>query len=283
MSSQASAAFRRLHAPGQLLVLPNAWDAASARLIEGAGATAIATTSSGVCWARGYPDGKALPLAVLVGAVAEIVRVTRLPVSADVEAGYSADPQRVAETVSAVIGAGAVGINLEDGSAPPELLAAKISAVKQAARRAGVDLFVNARTDVYLKRLAPPERAVAETIARGKRYQEAGCDGLFVPGLSQRDAIQAIAGGVALPLNVMLLPGLAPVAELRAWGVRRLSAGSAVAAAAFGAARLAAKQLLAEGRYKRLFAEPVTYPEMNALFPEAGKPPSGDERRSTGD
>ena len=193
MSSQASAAFRRLHAPGQLLVLPNAWDAASARLIESVGATAIATTSSGVCWARGYPDGKALPLAVLVGAVAEIVRVTRLPVSADVEAGYSADPQRVAETVSAVIGAGAVGINLEDGSAPPELLAAKITAVKQAARRAGVDLFVNARTDVYLKRLAPPERAVAETIARGKRYQEAGCDGLFVPGLSQRDAIQAIA------------------------------------------------------------------------------------------
>jgi 2-methylisocitrate lyase-like PEP mutase family enzyme len=268
MSSQASAAnFRRLHAPGQLLVLPNAWDAASARLIEGVGAAAIATTSSGVCWARGYPDGKALPLAVLLGAIAEIVRVTRLPVSADVEGGYSADPQRVAETVAAVIGAGAVGINLEDGSAPPELLAAKIAAVKQAARRAGIDLFVNARTDVYLKRLVAPERAIEETIARGKRYQEAGCDGLFVPGLSRLDAMKAIAGAVALPLNVMLLPNLPPVAELRASGVRRLSAGSAVAAAAFGTARRLARQLLEEGRYEGLFAEPVAYAEMNALFP----------------
>ena len=271
MSNQGpAAAFRRLHATGQLLVLPNAWDAGSARLIESLGAAAIATTSSGLCWARGYADGKLLPLSVLVGAVAEIARVTSLPLSVDVEAGYSADPQRVAEMVSAVIEAGAVGINLEDGSGPPELLAAKIAAVKQAARRSGVDLFVNARTDVYLKKLAPPERAVDETVARGRRYQEAGCDGLFVPGLRERDAIQAIAGAVALPLNVMVLPSLPPVADLRACGVRRVSAGSAVAAAALGAARRAAKQLLAEGRYESLYAEPVAYAEMNALFPPPG-------------
>lgn len=272
MSSQDLAArFRQLHAPGQLLVLPNAWDAGSARLIESLGANAIATTSSGLCWARGYADGKALPLEVLVAAIAEIARVTSVPLSADVEAGYSAEPARVAETVRAVIDAGAVGINLEDGTGAPELLAAKIGAVKQAARAAGVDLFVNARTDVYLKRLAPPERAIEETLARAKRYQEAGCDGLFVPGLARREAIEAIASAVALPLNVMLLPNLPPVAELRASGVRRVSAGGAVASAALGAARRATKQLLEEGRYESLFADAVAYPEMNALFPGPAK------------
>ncbi len=263
--------FRQLHAPGQLLVLPNAWDPGSARMIESLGAAAIATTSSGLCWARGYADGKSPPLEMLVAAIAEIVRVTRLPVSADVEAGYSAEPARVAETVRAVIDAGAVGINLEDGSGAPELLAAKIGAVKLAARGAGVDLFVNARTDVYLKRLVAPERAIEETLARARRYQGAGCDGLFVPGLSRRDAIEAIVAATPLPLNVMLLPNLAPVAELRAWGVRRVSAGSGVAAAALGAARRATKQLLEEGRYESLFAEPVAYAEMNALFTESGK------------
>jgi len=264
---ERASAFHRLHAPGQLLVLPNAWDAASARLMESLGAAAIATTSSGLCWSHGYADGRSIPREILVGAVAEIVRVTSLPVSVDVEAGYAAEPKRVAETVVAVIDAGAVGINLEDGSAPPELLAAKIEAVKQAAKASGVDLFVNARTDVYLKRLTPPERAASETIARARRYAEAGCDGLFVPGLAETGAIRAIAAAGRVPLNLMVLPQLPPVAELRACGVRRVSAGSAVCAAALGAARRAAKQLLAEGRYESLFSEPVAYAEMNALFP----------------
>jgi len=261
-----ASAFRRLHAPGELLVLPNAWDPASARLMESLGATAIATTSAGLCWAHGYSDGKAIPLETLTAAVREIVRVTRLPVSADVEAGYADDAAGVARTVAAVIEAGAVGINLEDGSAPPELLAVKIGAVKQAAKRAGVDLFVNARADVYLRGLTPPERAVEETIARGRRYAEAGADGFFVPGLSQPDAIRAVTGAISLPVNLLVLPKLAPVAELRGWGVRRLSAGSSICAAALGTARRAAKQLLSEGRYDELYAGPVAYAEMNALF-----------------
>jgi len=267
----AASRFRSLHAPGELLVLPNAWDAGSAKLIESLGARAIATTSAGLCWARGYADGKSPPAATIVAAIEEIVRVTSLPVSADIEGGYARDPAGAAETVRAVIGAGAVGINLEDGSEPPELLVAKIGAVKQAARGAGVDLFVNARTDVYLHRLVAPERALAETLARAKRYQEAGCDGLFVPGVSRRDEIEAIVGAVALPLNVLVLPKLASVTELRALGVRRLSAGSAVAAAALGAARRATRQLLEEGRYEGLYADPIPYPEMNALFAPPGK------------
>lgn len=264
------ATFRDLHAPGRLLILPNAWDAGSARLIEDCGAAAIATTSSGVAWARGYPDGNALPTRVLAAAVAEIARVIRVPLSADVEAGYSDDPRAVAETVTAVMSAGAVGINLEDGAGPPDLLCAKIEAVKAAAAKGGVDLFVNARTDVFLKRLVPPERAVDETIERARRYRAAGCDGVFVPALAEAAAIRAIVAGVApLPLNAMAYPGLPDAAGLRELGVRRLSAGAAVAAAALGRARSRARAFLADGVSEALFDENVEYGPTNALFPRS--------------
>jgi len=262
--------FRELHAPGRLLILPNAWDAGSARLIQECGAAAIATTSSGVAWARGYPDGNALPTRVLATAIAEIARVIGVPLSADVEAGYSDDPRAVAETVKAVIGAGAVGINLEDGAGTPDLLCAKIEAVRAAAALAGVDLFVNARTDVFLKRLAPPDRAVEATIERARRYRAAGCDGIFVPGLAEPEAIRALVAGVApLPLNVMAYPGLPAASGLRELGVRRLSAGAALASAALGRARSRAGAFLADGRSEALFDETVEYGPTNALFPRS--------------
>ncbi len=258
--------FRDLHAPGRLLRLPNAWDAGSARLIEASGAAAIATTSAGLAWARGYRDGDVLPGSVLVAAIAEIARVISVPLSADVEGGYAEDPGAVGDTIAAVIDAGAVGVNLEDGGGPVDLLCAKIEVAKQVASRAGVDLFVNARTDVYLRGLVPKERAVAESIARGHRYRAAGCDGFFVPKISAAEEIRAIAGAVALPLNVLVMPGLAPVAELQALGVRRVSAGSGIAAAAFGVAQRATTQFLEDGRYDAMFETSADYRAMNDLF-----------------
>jgi 2-methylisocitrate lyase-like PEP mutase family enzyme len=255
--------FRRLHGPGELLVLPNAWDAASARLIESCGATAIATTSAGVAWAHGYPDGDALPPTVLTTAAAEIVRVVSVPLSVDVEGGYSDDPRAAAGTVAAVVAAGAVGINLEDGAASPELLCAKVAAVRAAA---GAGLFINVRTDVYLRGLVPPERAVHETIERGRRYQAAGCDGLFVPGLSDAGAIREIVQALDLPLNVMIVPGLPSVSELRALGVRRLSAGSGIAQGAYGFTRAAATGLLRDGLYDAVPGPAVGYGELNVLL-----------------
>jgi 2-methylisocitrate lyase-like PEP mutase family enzyme len=262
--------FRDLQAPGRLLILPNAWDAGSARVIEDAGAEAIATTSSGVAWARGYPDGNALPTRSLAASIGEIVRVIRVPLSADVEAGYSDDPRAVGETVAAVIGAGAVGINLEDGAGPPDLLCAKIEAVRAAALRADVDLFVNARTDVYLKQLVPAEKAIEATIERAKRYRAAGCDGVFVPGLADESAIRAVVAGIApLPLNVMAYAGLPAAVELRALGVRRLSAGAAIASAALGRVRSRARAFLSDGRSEPLFDDSVAYGPTNALFPRS--------------
>jgi len=260
--------FRELHAPGRILVVANAWDAGSARLLESCGAPAIATTSAGLAWSRGYADGNVLPGRVLAAAVAEIARVISVPLSVDFEAGYSSDPAKVAESIGPILDAGAVGINLEDGSDAPDLLCAKIAALRSAAQKQGVDLFVNARTDVYLRRLVPAERAEAEAIERGKKYLAAGADGFFVPALADPVSIRAVVAAVPLPLNLLIVPGLAPVAELQSLGVRRVSAGSGITQSAYGLAKRAALQLLKEGRYDLLQERGLTHPELNALFAE---------------
>jgi 2-methylisocitrate lyase-like PEP mutase family enzyme len=268
-SSSSATRFRALHAKGELLLLPNAWDAGSARLFEAAGARAIATTSAGLAWSCGWPDGDALPARMLAEAVAAIARVVSVPISADVEGGYAEDAAAVGDTVAALAGAGVVGINLEDGSAAPEVLCAKIEAVKRAAARAGTDVFVNARTDVYLRGLVAPDRALDETLARGRRYRDAGADGFFVPRLSEREAIRTVASEIELPLNLLVGPGLAAPAELQSLGVRRVSAGSGLAAAAYGVARRAAVSFLERGDYAPMFETPVPYAEMNGLLARA--------------
>jgi 2-methylisocitrate lyase-like PEP mutase family enzyme len=261
------ATFRALHAPGELLLLANAWDAGSARLLEARGAPAIATTSAGLAWSRGYADGDRLPPSVLAGALAEIARVVSVPLSVDIEGGYSSEPHVVAETVRTVLDAGGVGINLEDGNSPPELLCRKIEAVRGVAAKAGADLFVNARCDIYLHRLAPREDALAQTLERASAYQAAGCDGVFVPGVREAAAIREIVGALAgLPLNLLWRPGLPALAELRALGVRRLSAGSALAQRAHGIVSRCALRFLEQGDFDA--NDPViAHPEMNALFP----------------
>lgn len=261
-----AARFRILHAPGNILVLPNAWDAASARVAEDCGAAAIATSSAAVAWSQGYGDGEKIPKETMLSVVADIVRVARIPVSADSEAGYSDDPESVGDFVVALARAGAVGINLEDGRSPPELLAAKIAAIKRACALASVDVFVNARTDVYLKALVPAENAVAESIARGERYRDAGADGLFVAGVTDAAAMRKISTAVNLPLNVLVRPGMVPIAQLRDAGVRRVSTGSETRRAALGAYRRAAKELLEQGRYDTLYSEADGCPNLNALM-----------------
>jgi 2-methylisocitrate lyase-like PEP mutase family enzyme len=258
--------FRRLHAGPDVLLLANCWDAGSARLTASLGARAVATTSAGVAWAHGYPDGDALPLDRLLATVRAIARVIDVPLTVDVEGGYSDQPAAVADTIAAVIDAGAVGINLEDGRSPPALLAAKIALVKAAAARAGVDLFVNARTDVYLKGLVPPAERVAETLARAAIYRDAGADGLFVPLAIDLGEIKTIADAARLPLNLLAWPGLPAPAELAALGVRRLSAGSAIPQALWTLAATRARAFLTDGRSEPLCADLTTHATINALF-----------------
>jgi 2-methylisocitrate lyase-like PEP mutase family enzyme len=260
-TSGPAAEFRRLHADG-ILVLANVWDAMSARLVAGLGARAIATTSAGVAWSNGYPDGDRLPVPLLLGAVERIARVVSVPLTVDCESGYAADPSAVAEVVAAVADAGAVGINIEDGFDPPHLLAAKIERI----RARGTDVFVNVRTDVYLKGLAAPERRVEETLRRGALYRAAGADGLFVPGVVDRDEIRAITSACGLPVNVLVRAGLPHAAELASLGVRRLSAGSDVAEAVLGRAAALVRAFLADGASEPLAEGALPYPDVQDLM-----------------
>jgi len=262
--------FGRLHAEG-LLILPNAWDAGSARLIESVGAKALATTSAGVAWSHGYADGNQLPVRLLLATVNEIARLIRVPLSVDLEGGYSDDPAAVGETVAAVIEAGAVGINIEDGPGDPDLLRAKIEQAKNAGVRRGVRLFVNARTDVYLRGV-PTERRVEETLARAELYRTAGADGIFVPGLVDAAEIRAIVEASRVPLNVMALPKLPPAAELEALGVRRLSAGAGIAEVLFAKTASLAAAFLRTADSRALTKGAMSYPEINALMADRPKP-----------
>ena len=263
--SQADRAtlFHHLHQGPDVLVLANAWDAGSARLIESLGAKAIATTSSGLAWTHGYQDGDQLPIDIHAATVRDIVRAVSLPVTIDAEGGYSDDPKAAGAAVRQLVDAGAIGINLEDGGGSPELMCAKIVAIRAAA---GIDLFINARTDVYLRGLAPPERRVEETLSRAVRYAAAGASGLFVPGATDAEEIRALAAGSSLPLNIMARPGLPSLAEMKALGVRRLSAGGAISQALWGQARILAADFLASGPSDALFAGAMTYPDLNALM-----------------
>ena len=266
VSAPASAAtFRALHQRG-LLVLPNAWDAGSARLIAARGAKAIATSSAAVAWSHGYADGDVLPVSLLVASVAGIVRSVNVPVSVDVEGGYAADARGVGETIARVIDAGGVGINIEDGTADPALLCAKIEEIKRVAATQRVDLFVNARTDVYLAGLAPAERRVDETLARAERYRSAGADGIFVPGVVDVGEIRRIASGVGMPLNVLARKGLPSASELEGLGVRRLSAGSGLAQAMFGHIAALTDAFLRTGASDPLGEGAMVYGDINALM-----------------
>jgi 2-methylisocitrate lyase-like PEP mutase family enzyme len=259
-------AFHDLHAGPAVLLLANAWDAGSARLIESLGARAIATTSAGVAWSHGYPDGDALPTALVIATTAAIARVIRVPLTVDIEGGYSGDPAAVGRLVGELIEAGAVGVNLEDGSAPPELLCAKIAAARKVADELGVALYINARTDVYLRELVPEPDRVAETCARAARYKAAGASGIFAPAAREPTAIAAIARAVELPLNVLAWPGLPPVAELAALGVRRLSAGSAISQAAASRSAAIATAFLRDGTREPASESALTHRDLNALF-----------------
>lgn len=276
----AYAEFRKLHHGDRVLMLANAWDAVSAAIFAAAGSKAIATSSAGLAWSRGYADGNALPRASLLSAVSAICAVAgEKPVTVDIEGGYSDSADDVADLVVQLCGLGIAGINLEDGNGAPALLVAKIVAIKRRLRQAGLDVFVNARTDVFLRELVSEGEAVREAIARAKRYESAGADGIFVPDLKQRDEIRSVADGVDLPLNVLAVPHLAPASELYDFGVRRVSAGASLAKLALGTARAAAESFLRDGYSEALFSSrSVDYGETNALLRGGTvEPPSSTE------
>jgi 2-methylisocitrate lyase-like PEP mutase family enzyme len=271
--SEQARRFHALHRGPGLLAILNAWDAGSARVFEQAGCAAIGTTSAGIAFALGRPDGEALTRAELVEATARIAAATTLPLTADVESGYGATPAEVGETVAAVIEAGAVGVNVEDlapgGGARLRDLddqCARLRAARDAAENAGVPLFLNARTDAAWLGVGPDEERLELIAARARAYAEAGADGLFVPGLSDPDELAAVVAATPLPLNVLASRTTPPLDELERIGVRRLSVGSGPVRAALDLAARIALEVLETGNSELMVAGTLTYREANALF-----------------
>ncbi|MDH6128978.1 isocitrate lyase/phosphoenolpyruvate mutase family protein [Kitasatospora sp. GP82] len=264
--------FTDLHRPGDPLVLANVWDAASARLVAAAGAQAIATASASVSWTLGAQDGGGLDRDRALAQTALVAGAVELPVTADLESGFAETAAGVGETVTALLATGAIGVNLEDGLdggarelRPVGEAAERIAAARAAADAAGVPLYINARTDVFLRGIGEPQGRLDAAIARGLAYVEAGASGVFVPGSADPAVIAALAEALPVPLNVLAAPGAPTVAELAALGVGRISLGPGLAEVAYAAVRRAAREVYAKGTYGGL-ADGLSYPELNGLF-----------------
>jgi 2-methylisocitrate lyase-like PEP mutase family enzyme len=268
-----AAALLDLHRPGHPLVLVNVWDAGSARVVEAAGAAAIATGSAGVAYALGRPDGERLARAEMMAVVRSVVSAVGLPVTADVEAGYGLAPDDVADTVAAVLEAGAVGINLEDvdPSGAHDVLIDlddqldRILAARARAQRAGVHLVVNARCDVYLGGIGDPQARLATAVDRANAYLEAGADCAFIPAVADAAAISALVAGVQGPVNVLATPASPSVGELARLGVARISLGSWPARAALALLDRIVREVQGGGTFDGL-AGALPYPQAQRLF-----------------
>ena len=250
---------RALHEPGQPVVFVNAWDCASARVVEKAGAPAIATTSAGVAFAQGYPDGQRISPERMLEVVARICEAVSVPVTADLESGYGDSVESLDRTVAGMLDAGAVGLNLEDHSGAatdplvqPELQLDKIRAVREAGERRGVRIVLNARTDSYLRGLGSSEEMFEETIRRGESYRDAGADCIFVPGVLDPAVIGEIVRRLRCPVNILAVAGSPPVAELARLGVARVSLGSGPMRAAMTVVRRLAEEVAAKGTFSTL-------------------------------
>jgi 2-methylisocitrate lyase-like PEP mutase family enzyme len=275
--SAKAAAFRGLHAEGSVpLVLVNVWDAASARLVEEAGAHALATSSSAISWSLGFPDGNQLPRALAMAALGRIAAATDLPVTADIETGYAGadgvfDDALLRQTVTAVLEAGAVGVNIEDSGGEPLTdvaeQARRIGIIRTMAEEAGVRLFINARTDTYLSGRFR-ERAFEETLRRVPAYLAAGADGIFVPGVTDLHILHELSRRIPAPLNALAGVGAPSVGELHDAGVRRISIGGNSAKAAYATVSRVATEVLGDGNWSEL-AGARSHAEMDALFARA--------------
>ena len=225
--------FKDLHVKGSPLILTNIWDAGSAKVVAKNGAKAIATSSFAVAAAHGFRDSESCPLELVIANLERITKIVELPVSLDFEAGYSTTPEGVGETIALVIQAGAIGINFEDQIIGGEVLYSideqceRIAVARAAATSLDLDLFINARTDVYLKNrpAEQTEQHLKEVIERGNAYAKAGASGFFVPGLLDTATIETLCKQVDLPINIMLMDKDLKPEQFAPLGVARISTG----------------------------------------------------------
>jgi 2-methylisocitrate lyase-like PEP mutase family enzyme len=266
--TQKAERFMELHRSEKPLLLPNAWDAASARIFEDAGFPAIGTTSAGIANALGYRDGERISREEMLEVVGRIAAAVDVPVTADMEAGYG----DAGETVRRVIEAGAVGLNLEDSDAKSGALVdlnSQCEAIRHAcgvASDRGIPVVLNARTDVFWRQIGAPETRLAEAIRRLRAYSQAGARCVFAPGIRDESAVRGLVQGLDLPLNILYTAGGPSIARLAELGVARVSIGSAGMRAVMGFVQRMARELLRHGSTPLLSEGALNYNDANALF-----------------
>jgi 2-methylisocitrate lyase-like PEP mutase family enzyme len=262
-------AFRALHGGPAILVLPNAWDVISARVYEEAGFPAVATSSAGLANSLGYADGNVLDIELHLATLERLVRALDVPLSADVESGYAADTGSLAAFVRRLAATGVAGYNLEDIRDEGELYEVDVARERVgAAREAAPDLFLNARTDVYLAQIGPQETRFERTVERLHAFAEAGADGVFVPGVADAETIGKLAAAAPLPLNVLAGPQVPDAAALQRLGVHRVSVGSSAMRRTLGVLREIAHELRDSGTFTFTRQPSVSYADANALLRE---------------
>lgn len=275
--TQAEKATRllELHHSDNPLVLVNVWDAASACIVEQAGFPAVASSSAGVANALGYPDGQKLTWPEMVGAIKKIAAAVKVPVTGDIEAGFSSSVRDLERSIEDVIAAGAVGVNLEDAlpghgehgalySLDDQL--ARIDTTRKTGEKNGIHIVINARTDAYWQKGPSPEEALRNTVERGKAYLKAGADCIFVPGLKDLKHIATVVNELKAPINILATIGAPSIPELKQMGVKRISMGSGPMRAVMGLLRRICREAQTTGTYSSLLDGAVTYAEMNGLF-----------------
>ncbi len=266
-------AFKALHQRQDLFILPNAWDAASARVFEKAGFSAIGTTSAGIAASLGYQDGQQIPVREMMDAIKRIVSAVKLPVTADIEAGYSEEIEKVLEVVREVLAIGVAGINIEDSTGIKEnpmfdipSQVAKIRAIRKMVATAEKTLVINARIDLFYLGIYDKQRATQETIERAHAYLEAGADCIFIFGVTDKAILSQLVKAISGPINFLAGPGMPSVAELKLMGVRRLSLGSGAMRATLGTLEQISTELLQNGTYNKLTEKAVPYGELQKFF-----------------
>ena len=263
--SEKSRLFAGLHHQHDILILPNAWDAASARIFEQAGFPAIGTTSAGIAFSLGFPDGERVPWPEHLEVLRCILRSVTVPMTADIEGGYG-DLARVIRDVAA---AGIAGVNLEDVQPEPNDGDVLFSVAEQISRIRKVkqaSLFLNARTDVFWLAVGPAEQRLQLTIHRVKAFVEAGADCVFVPGLHDPGMIAEITSAAGAPVNILGGVGVPSIPELQKLGVKRVSVGSGPMRSAMGHTWRIAEELRTKGTYESIIDGAISYADANRLF-----------------
>ncbi|MCE7071724.1 isocitrate lyase/phosphoenolpyruvate mutase family protein [Dyadobacter sp. CY327] len=230
--SEKADLLKKLHYSKQMLVLPNIWDVTGAALLEETGYPAVATASAAIARAHGYQDGEKIPFELALNVIGQIVNAVEVPVTADIESGYATDLQGLKANVRKILATGVAGINIEDSDPkinqllPVDLQAERIRLIRKTAEKAGVRLFINARTDVFLKpSTLTSDEKLKLAIERGCAYADAGADGIYPIFLQEEGAIAALVKEFSVPVNILITKGTPELKQLENLGVARVSFG----------------------------------------------------------